>query len=228
MATHLRDNAAIDSAVEIVDAIAGGLESDPATAPLAPVWIALVLRGDALAASLRTQRRLARRARTAVNVADAVWDPDVKAFTRAILDIAQGKRDSADYQRFFRGATSTEIVHYGIDREVQAGRGFIAELGTYSPGSSLNEVWVPRLTRSTDALQRASEARRAAVTAMGPLLTAQFLYVEDVNLEIDRLEGQLQMQFPGDPGRVASYLSATRRDDAGVPDAAPASPTPAG
>ncbi|MFO0685439.1 MAG: hypothetical protein U0234_25495 [Sandaracinus sp.] len=226
MAPHLRSNTAIDSAVDVVDSIAAALEADPATAELAPLWLSLVGRGDAISADLRAKRRLARRARTRVAVADAAWDPVVKSFARGVLDIAQGRRDAPFYQRFFRSVAASEIVHYGPDREVMVGDAIVRELSGESPRSSLADTWIPRLTPRTEQLRQAAQARRDAVAAIGPLLTAQFLYVEDVNLEIDRLEGALQQIFPGDPARVAAYFAGARRDDAGAPDAAPAEPTP--
>ncbi len=108
MATHLRESTAIDTAVEIVDAIAAGLESDPETSDLAATWIALVLRGDSIATSLRAQRRIARRARTAVAVRDAIWDATVTAFKRAVLDFVHGNRLLPNYQQFFRAATAND------------------------------------------------------------------------------------------------------------------------
>jgi hypothetical protein len=222
MATHLRANTGIDTAVEIVDAIAAGLEGDEATRSLAAVWVALIARGDGISADLKAKRRLARRARVRVAVADASWDRAVRAFSRAVLDAVDNKRDSATYLRFFRGATASQIQNYGVDREVEEGRHMALELETMA--GSLQSHRAP-IAAATDALAAAASARKDAVRAVGPLLTAQFLYVEDVNLEIDRLEGALQGLFPGEPARVSAFLSALRREES--PPPSPVEPPPA-
>lgn len=223
MATHLRENTSVDSAVDIVDSIAAALESDPLTTALSPVWSALVTRGDALIADLTRVRRVARRARSRVAVLDAIWDALVRGFDRAALDSVGGHKLSPSYQQYWSAGTSGEITRFGIDREVDVGRGILALLAPAAHViNALADTWRPKLGPATDDLEAASRARRDAVIAMGPYLTAEYLYVEDVNLELDRLEGQLQNIFPGDAKRVASYLMATRRDSSGVPDAAPA------
>lgn len=226
MATHVRSNLSIDLAVEIADAIAAALSTDPETEGLAPPWAALVTRGDALAGRIREQRRVAKRARARVTVADAAWDKVLRAFERAVIDLAGGSRDMPVYKTYFRTATGAEITRFGIDREVEFGRATVTLLTTHIAPLS---PWADKIGPATDTLESASRARIDAVHAMGPLLTAQYLYVEDLNTELDRLEGGLLTTFPGDAKRVASYLSATRRDDPGVPDAAPVdlTPTPA-
>jgi hypothetical protein len=225
MATHLRSNTAAESAVDVVDSIAAALETDPQTEHLAPVWTALVSRGDALVADLVRVRRTARRARSRLWVLDAIWDAVMRGFDRAALDAVDGQKQSPGYTRFWRSGTAAEVTRFGADREVDVARAIIGMLPpaphTIDP---LRDTWVPKLTPATDALAAASTARREAVVAIGPYLSAQFLYVEDVNLELDRLEGALQGIFPGDAKRVASYLAATRRDDAGAADATPATP----
>jgi hypothetical protein len=52
------------------------------------------------------------------------------------------------------------------------------------------------------------------------------LFIDDVNREIDRLEGDLKKLFPGEPDRVASYLAATR-NNLHAPADQPAPPVPA-
>ena len=127
------------------------------------------------------------------------------------------------------GESSGIVTKYGTDREVGFARVLLAKLAErLAVVGDIAATWHPKLLASTDALEGASDERKNAVVAMGPLLTAQYLYVEDVNLELDRVEGQLQQIFPGDAKRVASYLVATRRDDAGVPDAAPTPPDTTG
>ncbi len=229
MATHLRSDTSADAATDIVDSIAAALEADPETADLAPSWNALVTRGDALGATLRAKRRAARRARSLVAVRDALWDLSVRAFDRAALVFYQGQKLSPSYTRFWRAGKPSEVTAFGIDREVEVGRAMIGEL-THGPAvrDTLADEWRPKLTTVTDGLAAASTTRREAVRDLGPSLSEQYLFVEDINLEIDRLEGTLQTRFPGQARRVASYLIATRRDDAGIPVVTPPDPaTPA-
>jgi hypothetical protein len=50
------------------------------------------------------------------------------------------------------------------------------------------------------------------------------LLVGEVNVELDRLEGDLKKLFPGAPNRVASYLAATRSNYQKGKSDPPASP----
>lgn len=70
--------------------------------------------------------------------------------------------------------------------------------------------WTPRWVADTDALETAAGARDAAVLAEAPLDAEQRLYIDDINLELDRLEGDLKKLFPGQPKRVAAFLAPTR------------------
>jgi hypothetical protein len=64
--------------------------------------------------------------------------------------------------------------------------------------------------------------RNDIVKALGPLQTSVVLLIDDVNRELDRLEGDLKKLFPGQPDRVASYLAATRNSrSSGGEDPAP-------
>jgi len=50
------------------------------------------------------------------------------------------------------------------------------------------------------------------VSRLGPQQTCVVLLIDDVNRELDRLEGDRKKLFPGQPDRVASYLAGTRPD----------------
>jgi hypothetical protein len=57
--------------------------------------------------------------------------------------------------------------------------------------------------------------------------TTEDLFIGDVNLELDKLDGELRKLFAGQPKRVPSFLSATRprrrrsaAEDEGPDDAA--------
>jgi hypothetical protein len=52
------------------------------------------------------------------------------------------------------------------------------------------------------------------------------LLIDDVNREIDRLEGDLKKLFPDAPNRVASYLAATRPNHHGSPGQPEPTPAP--
>ena len=52
------------------------------------------------------------------------------------------------------------------------------------------------------------------------------LLIDDVNREIDRLEGDMKKLFPGALDRVASYLAATRPNRHGSPDQPEPTPVP--
>ena len=85
---------------------------------------------------------------------------------------------------------------------------------------------------ATDALELAFNQRNDTVNALGPIQTSVVLLIDDVNHELDRLEGELKKLFPGQPDRVASFLAATRnsRSSASCEDPAPPpapSPPPA-
>ena len=79
---------------------------------------------------------------------------------------------------------------------------------------------------ATDELEMAFNQRNETVKALAPQQTSDVLLIDDVNRELDRLEGDLMKLFPGQPDRVASYLAATRRSSSTTDDPAPA-PAPA-
>ena len=79
--------------------------------------------------------------------------------------------------------------------------------------------------RSLRLPARLPKARWGRRNALTPLLTGVMLFIDDVNHELDRLEGDLMKLFPGDTTRVASYIAATRHEHSGAP-AQPEPPLP--
>lgn len=209
MATHLRDNATITSTADVCASIAGALDSDPQTTQLAPKWDALTAKADGLVLARRNAERTLARARSRLAVLDALWDPEVAAFGRDIVDQSGGNREAAPYTRFFKTVTPSGAQDFGIDREVQQGRDWIAELNRDS-NEPIAVKWSPRLKHVTDNLADGSTARRNALQALALQGTAEELFLDDVNREIDILEGELLKLFPGQPKRVAAFLDATR------------------
>ena len=99
---------------------------------------------------------------------------------------------------------------FGIAREIELGRAWLVELAR-DPDEPLAQTWTPRLKAATDTLAVALEARNNTVKALAPHQTAVVLFIDDVNRELDVLEGDLRKMFAGSTKRVASFLSATRR-----------------
>ena len=151
-----------------------------------------------------------------VAVRDSIWDAWIKQVDREILASVSGDRGHSSYAQFFGAASANDATRWGIDREVEFGRGLVGKLGPET--SPIGSRYTARTRELTEALATANDARKAAVRALGPLLGEQLLYIEDVNTEIDRLEGQLQVLFPREPKRVASYLAATKKDEPTVAD----------
>jgi hypothetical protein len=209
MATHLPENATIQTAADACAGVAGGLDSDPATQNLTPLWDALTNKGDTLMGARRLAERTLGRARAKLAVMDALWDPEIAAFGRDVVDETGGKRDQAPYTRFFKTVNPSTAQTFGTDREVELGKSYIAELNRI-PNETLATKWIPRLTTATENLSAASTNRRNALQTLALQNTAEELFIADVNREIDILEGELLKRFPGQPKRVASYLDATR------------------
>jgi hypothetical protein len=209
MATHLRDNATIQFAADICASIAGALDSDPQAKHLAPLWDSLTAKGDALVLTRRTAERTLARARAKLAVFDALWDPEIAAFGRDVVDQSGGKRDQAPYTRFFKNVSPSAAQDFGIDREVQQGTEWIAELGR-DPNEPLAVKWTPRLKLVNENLANGSTVRRNALQTVALQGTAEELFIADVNRELDILEGDLLKLFPGQPKRVAAFLEATR------------------
>lgn len=209
MATHLRDNTTIHSAADNCASIAGGLDSDPQAKHLAPLWNSLTSKGDALVTSRRSAERTLGRARAKLVVMDALWDPEIAAFGRDVVDQSGGKRDQAPYTRFFKNVTPSAAQDFGVDREVQQGHDWIAELGR-DPNEPLAIKWLPRLKIVTNNLAEAAQNRRNALQAIALQGTAEELFIDDVNRELDIVEGELLKLFPGQPKRVSAFLESTR------------------
>ncbi len=209
MGTHIRETSAIGTAVEIVDTTCAAIESDPATSHLAPTWSSMRDKGDELAANGRKLDRDVARARGRLNVQDTLWDTTVAGFGRAVVDAANGRRDQPPYTRFFAKAPPSAVQDFGIQREIDLARVWLTELAR-DPGEPLAQTWTPKLKEATDALEAAFSQRNDTVGALAPQQTSVVLYIDSVNREIDRLEGDLKKLFPGEPDRVASYLAATR------------------
>lgn len=209
MPTHLRSTANIHAVADTCAAIAGALDSDPLSKALAPSWDAVTAKADALVANRRTVDRNLGRARARLGVFDAHWDPEIAAFARDVLDQSGGKRDQPPYTRFFKNVSASTAQSFGIDREVEQAREWLAELHR-DPAEPLATKWIPRLELVTNALAGGSAGRRTALQACALQDTAEELFIADVNRELDILEGELMKRFPGQPKRVAAFLEPTR------------------
>lgn len=209
MATHFRDDTPIATVADGCSAIAGTFTNDPQTQQLAPVWEGLTAKADGLLAARRAAERTLTRARNKLVVMDSLWDPEIAAFARDVLDQSGGKRDQSPNTRFFKTVTSSEAQDFGVEREVKQGRDWLLELGR-DPNEPLAVKWIPRLTTVTDNLDGAVGDRRQALQAMALQDTAEELFIDAVNREIDITEGDLLKLFPGQPKRIAAYLAATR------------------
>lgn len=209
MATHFRNTATIQFIADACASIAAALDSDPQTKSLAGLWDALTNKADSLVNARRTAERTLGRVRAKLAVLDVIWDPEIAAFGRDVVDQSGGKRDQAPYLRFFKTTTPSAAQDFGIDREVKQGNDWLAELARH-PNEDLATKWIPRLTNVTNDLAAGAQNRRSALQTMALQSTAEELFLDDLNREIDILEGELQKLFPGRPKRVASYLEATR------------------
>lgn len=226
MATKVPEGVSIRVVVEVTDSICAALESDPETGTLAPTWAAMRDKADGLAKSRLDCDRAATRARARLAVGDAKWDATVAAFGRAVVDVSGGRRDQPPYTRFFSKATPSATQNFGIQRELEMAHAWLVELAR-NPAEPLAQTWTPKLKAATDALEMAFNQRNDTVNALAPLQTSVALLIDDVNRELDRLEGDLKKLFPGAPTRVASYLAATRRSSPSEDPAPAPTPTPA-
>ena len=223
MATHLRMTTSPQLAADICAAITDGLAGDDTTKHLAPLWESLTAKGDLLAAERRKLERALARARVRLAVADSRWDPEVAAFGRDIVDRTGGRRDAQPYTRFFKDVTPSAAQAFGIEREVKQGHEWLDELAR-NPDEPLAMEWTPRLGAVTERLEMDAKARENGLRALALQGTSEELYVEDINLELDRLEGDLKKLFPGQPKRVAAFLEPTRpkrKREAGNADEGP-------
>jgi hypothetical protein len=221
MATHLRDSVSIEVATELCDGIAAALESDHETSALAATWQALTAKGDGLGAEARAQGRATRRARARLLVVDGRWDREVAAFGRAVVDAADGNRESALYGRFFGKLPPSSTQVLGVERELEIGARFLTELAR-DKDAPLAVAFMPRLDEATSALRAAVSERASTLATEAALQTSIALFLDDVNRELDRTEGALLGLFPGERPRVASYIAITRHDRRGSKRAAEA------
>ena len=221
MATHIPEGASIRVVVDVTDATCAAVESDPETKALVPTWVGLRDKADAQAKKRADCDRAVARARGRLAVCDAKWDETVAAFARAVVDASGGRRDQATYLRFF-GKTTPSARKFGVGREIRNGRQLLVELGR-NPSEPLAQTWLPRAREATDALEIASE-RNQTVNALAPQQVSVVLLIDDINRELDRLEGNLKKLFPLAPARVSAYLAATRRPAQPRPRPPPAPP----
>jgi len=225
MATKVPEGVSIRVVVDVTDSTCAALESDPETGTLSATWAAMRDKADGLAKSRLDCDRAATRARARLAVCDAKWDASVAAFGRAVVDASGGRRDQPPYTRFFGKTTPSAAQKFGIEREIEAAHAWLVELAR-NPTEPLAQTWTPKMKEATDALEMTFNQRNDTVKALGPLQTSVVLLIDDVNRELDRLEGDLKKLFPGQPDRVASYLAATRRSSSSSDEPAPA-PAPA-
>lgn len=180
---------------------------------------------DALAKARSDADRALARARIQLGVLDAKWDTTVASFGRNVVDVAGGQRGVPDYLRFFGKASPSAVQDFGIQREIDSARAWLVELAR-DPNQPLSQTWTPKLKTATDELEMALNRRRDCQRAIEPLQTAVLLLIDDVNHELNRLEGDLKKLFPMDAARVASYLSATRASRTVAPDEPAPAPAP--
>ncbi len=224
MATRIPEGASIRVVVDAVDATHAAVSSDPETAALAGTWLALRDKADELARARSDADRALARARIQLTVLDAKWDTTVGSFGRGVVDLVGGQRGHVDYVKFFGKASPSVVQDFGIQREIDNARAWLVELAR-EPNHPLSQTWTPKLKAATDELEMGFNRRRDCQRAIEPLQTAVLLLIDDVNHELNRLEGDLKKLFPLDGDRVASYLSATRANrpsPADEPEPAPA------
>jgi hypothetical protein len=209
MATRIPESGSIRAVVEMVDATHAAILSDPETVALAPTWLALLDNADKQAKARSDAERALARARAQLAVIDAKWDTAVAGFGRAVVDVSGGRRDQAPYTRFFGKVTPSAVQTFGIQREIDSARGWLVELAR-EPNELLAQTWIPRLKAATDELEMAHNRRNDCLRVIEPLQTAVVLLIENVNLELNRLEGDLKKVFASFPDRVSSFLAASR------------------
>jgi hypothetical protein len=209
MATHLRELTVIDDVADICDSISGALETDEKTKHLATEWANFTARADEQADAQKKLNRRLRRARTNIEVKDAIWDPEVAgAFGRAVVDASNGKRDIPPYTRFFKDHPPSEIRKMKKEDEVKFGNQAITELNR-DPSEALAVTWIPRITAVNTELAASIDTKTKAEAEQVTLYQSRDLLIKEINKHLDVLEGDLQKIFPGDLKRVASYLTAT-------------------
>lgn len=208
-------------AADICDAVAAGLEASETTRAFATVWTVLALRGDEIATQGRNHRRATGRARAREKVADFNWDRNNLGFSRSVLDASNGRRDTAPYTTFYPVAAPSKINEYGIDREVEIGRGIVSILAS-DAGAPFRDAWESRWAANNEALASAARTKKDAILAQATFSANETLYIEEINRELDRLEGDLLRAFAGERDSVDAFLAPTRptpkrnRNDDGI------------
>jgi hypothetical protein len=224
MATHLRDTTTIEDIADICDAITGSLETDPKTKHLSSTWATFTELADQQAREQKQLNRRLRRARTNIEVQDAIWDPEVAgSFGRAVLDATGGKRDIPPYTRFFKELPPSEVRKLKPEDEVKFGNQTMTELNR-EPKDPLAITWLPRIAAVHEPLAAAIDNKTQEEEKQITLYHSRDLLLREVNKNLDIVEGKLQEIFPGDPKRVASYLSATKTTTYPSPEKAKATP----
>lgn len=228
MATRIPEGTSINAVVGMVDATYAAVSGDPETAALAPKWQTMRDEGDTHSKKRSDADRALNRARIRLEICDAKWDAMVAAFGRAVVDASGGRRDQTPSTRFFTKVNPSKAQTFGIQREIETARAWLVELGR-DPSELLATTWTPKLKAATDELEMTLNQRNDCLRALEPLRTAVLLFTEDVNRELNCLEGDLKKIFPNNPDRVASYLSATRPTRPAQDDqpTGPAATTPA-
>lgn len=179
MATKIPDGVSIRVVVDVTDSICAALESDPDTSALTATWASMRDKADGLAKARLDCDRAATRARPQLAVRDAKWDATVAAFGRAVVDASGGRRDQPPYTRFFDKTTPSAAQKFGIEREIEAARAWLVELGR-NPSEPLAQTWTPTMKGATDGLEMAFNQRNDTVKALGPLQTSVVLLIDDV------------------------------------------------
>lgn len=226
MATSIPEGVSIKVVVDVVDGTHAAVSSDPETVALAPTWLALRDNADAQAKVRSDADRALARARAQLGVIDSKWDATAASFGRAVVDVSNGRRDQASYTRFFGKVTPSAVQTFGIQREIEIARGWLVELAR-DPAELLSQTWTPKLKSVTDDLEMALNRRNDCLRAIEPLRTAVVLLIESVNLELNRLEGDLKKIFASSPDRVSSFLAASRPSRPGTHDEPAPTPAPA-
>jgi hypothetical protein len=94
------------------------------------------------------------------------------------------------------------VQTFGIQREIDSARAWLVELAR-NPKEPLAQTWTPKLKAVTDELEMCHNQRNDCLRAIEPLQTAVLLLADDVNRELNRLEGDLKKIFAGTPERVS-------------------------
>jgi hypothetical protein len=223
MATHLRDDISIDELADTCDEITAGLELDDEAKHLSTTWASFTQRADELSAKQEKLDRRLRRARIGILVRDGRWDSTEAAFGRAVVNASDGRRDKDPYLRFFKDYTPSSAQDQAPDKEISLANGWIAELKRV-PQEPLANPWVSKLEGVTIPLAQALQERTAAEQEQQPITITKNSLLQEINLALDTLEGELLRLFPGQSKRVSAFLSPTRPTRTTRPKTEPGQP----